>query len=115
MPLSKARIERIARVCHEANRAWCTANGDTSQPTWDAAPDWQRESALSGVQGALAGNTPEQSHESWLAEKTRTGWRYGPVKDPVAKTHPCMVPYQQLSPEQQAKDHLFTAIVRALS
>lgn len=27
-------IEKAARVTHEANRAWCIANGDMSQPRW---------------------------------------------------------------------------------
>jgi hypothetical protein len=108
------QVERIARVCHEANRAWCEATGDHSQTGWDDAPDWQRESALKGVLGALNGNTPEQSHESWLAEKIATGWTYGEVKDPEAKTHPCMVDYSELPREQRKKDRLFVAVVGAL-
>ena len=104
----------IARVCHEANRAWCFSHGDLSQPPWDEAPAWQRESAALGVRGAIAGNTPEQSHESWTAHKIETGWLWGPEKDPEKKTHPCLVPYDELPPEQKAKDALFVAIVRAL-
>lgn len=110
-----AAVEQIARVCHEANRAWCEANGDLSQPSWDEAPDWQRKSALIGVQGAIDGNTPEQSHESWLAVKAADGWTYGEIKDPEARTHPCFVPYDQLPPTQRAKDHLFIVVVRALA
>lgn len=108
-------IEACAQAAHEANRAYCLAIGDTSQVAWPVAPEWQRESARKGVKGALAGNTPEQSHESWLAEKVATGWVYGPVKDPQAKTHPCMVPYGQLPPAQRAKDTLFLAVVRAVA
>lgn len=111
---TKASVEDIARVCHEANRAWCEANGDHSQPLWDDAPEWQRKSALIGVEGALGGNTPEQSHESWLAVKEADGWVYGEVKDPEAKTHPCFVPYNELPAEQRVKDHLFVAIVSTL-
>lgn len=114
-PRSPRFVEKIAMVCHEANRAWCIANGDSSQPLWTEAPDWQRDSALIGVRGVLAGNTPEQSHESWLAVKRADGWRHGPVKCPETKQHPCMVPYDELPPEQQAKDHLFVAVVNALA
>ena len=28
----------IAMICHEANRAYCAANGDESQPSWNEAP-----------------------------------------------------------------------------
>lgn len=107
-------IEAAARAAHEVNRAYCLALGDTSQPAWDDAPEWQRISAIKGVDGVLAGNTPEQSHECWLEEKRATGWKYGPVKDPEKKEHPCFVPYSDLPPEQQAKDHLFVTTVRAV-
>ena len=107
-------IEAAARAAHEANRAWCIAHGDLSQPSWDDAPDWQRSSALAGVQGVMAGNGPRQSHESWLSHKAADGWRWGPVKDPERKEHPCFVPYDDLPPEQAAKDAIYVAVVRAV-
>lgn len=104
----------IASIVHEANRAYCLAIGDTSQLPWTDAPEWQRESAVKGVEGILAGTItrPEQSHESWLAEKEATGWKYGPVKNADTKEHPCFVPYHELPVEQQKKDAIFFAIVR---
>lgn len=111
-----SEIEKIARVCHEVNRAYCASLGDHSQPSWEDAPDWQRGSAISGVSYTLEHPEakPSDSHESWLAEKTRAGWKYGAVKNPEAKEHPCFVPYDLLPPEQKAKDYLFQAVVRAL-
>lgn len=108
--------EQIARIVHEANRAYCQTLGDDSQKPLDEAPDWQRSSAVDGVSGIVAGTItrPEASHESWLAEKERTGWKYGPVKDAEKKEHPCFVPYAELPPEQAKKDALFFAIVNAL-
>lgn len=108
-------IEACARAAHEINRAYCIALGDESQPPWESAPDWQKSSARNGVVGALAGNTPEQSHESWLAEKRATGWTYGPFKDPGKKQHPCFVPYTELPAAQQKKDALFVTTVRAMA
>lgn len=110
------QIEAAARAAHEANRAWCIAMGDTSQPSWDEAPEWQRSSAIKGVELILAhpDTTPEQSHEGWLKEKADTGWKYGPVKDVEKKEHPCFVPYDQLPAAQRAKDHIFGAVVRAV-
>lgn len=107
-------IEAIARLCHEVNRGLCEAFGDRSQVPWEEAPQWQRDSAVKGVEFHLANPsaTPEDSHASWLAEKARTGWVYGPVKDAEAKTHPCFVPYGDLPAEQRAKDYVFRAIVR---
>ena len=107
--------EKIAEVCHEANRAICEAFGDTSQKPWAEAEGWQRESAVKGIQTALDGATPEQQHEAWCADKRAAGWTHGDVKDAAAKTHPCLVDYDALPPEQRVKDHVYGAIVRALS
>lgn len=113
-PFRDEDIENIARICHEANRSYCETLGDYSQPPWESAPDWQKDSARAGVRLHLAGDHgPEKSHESWMAQKVADGWTYGPVKDPAAKTHPCLVPYDQLPVEQQLKDHLFRAVVHA--
>ena len=108
-------VENIAEIVHEANRAYCKTLGDLSQPAWDDAPDWQKDSARKGAEGILTGaiQTPEQSHESWLAEKEATGWRFGTVKNPETKEHPCFVPYSALPPSQRAKDAIYFAIVTA--
>lgn len=109
-------VEEIARVCHEVNRAYCKSMGDMSQPQWNLAPEWQRASAIAGVETHLANPdiTPEKSHEAWLAMKYADGWKYGSQKDPYRKEHPCMLPYAQLPAEQRAKDYLFKAVVDAL-
>lgn len=109
-------IEKIAKVCHEANRAYCQTLGDYSQPIWEDAPDWQKSSAIKGVEFNLANPDapPSHSHDCWLEEKRKTGWKYGPIKDPEKKEHPCFVPYEQLPPEQKLKDALFKATVQVL-
>ena len=108
-------LDQIARVCHEVNRAYCQALGDDSQPTWEDAPEWQRSSARMGVDLHTMGNFgPEASHISWMRQKIEEGWVYGDVKDPIKKTHPCLLPFDGLPVEQQAKDFIFRAIVHAL-
>ena len=105
----------IARVCHEVNRSYCEALGDMSQPAWEDAPQWQKDSAALGVLLHCEQNVgPEVGHERWMAHKIAEGWVHGNVKDPEAKTHPCIVPFVQLPREQQAKDFIFRAIVHAL-
>lgn len=109
-------IEQLAELAHEVNRAYCLAINDPaypSQPSWADASEEQRTSLRNGVKFLLADptRTPEQSHENWLTEKRATGWVYGPVKDQIAKTHPCFMPYNGLPIAQRAKDHLFRATV----
>lgn len=108
--------EITARVCHEVNRAYCEAIGDLSQKPWDEAEQWQRDSAIKGVKFALANPhaTPADQHESWMADKIADGWMYGEKKDADAKTHPALLPYDQLPQEQRIKDYLFRAVVRTL-
>jgi hypothetical protein len=107
----------IARVVHEVNRAYCASHGDHSQIIWEEAPDWQKESAIKGVELHLANPhaTPEDSHDSWMAQKLKDGWVYGEVKDSGAKTHPCIVPYAQLDERQRAKDFIFRGVVHAIA
>jgi hypothetical protein len=105
-------LDKIARLCHEVNRAYCQALGDDSQVSWEDAPEWQRESERMGVDMHLMGDFgPEASHIGWMNQKIRDGWTYGPVKDAEKKEHPCMVAFELLPREQQAKDHIFRAIV----
>lgn len=110
-------VESAALIVHEANRIWCELNGDFSQPRWVDAPAWQQESAIAGVRFHLANPdaADSASHDAWMAHKTADGWVYGEVKDPDAKTHPCLVPFDQLPPMQQFKDGLFRTIVHLLS
>lgn len=107
-------VEALARVGHESNRAYCIYMEDLSQPPWDQAPEWQKQSARNGIRGALKGNTPEQSHAGWLAEKIREGWVYGPIKDVEKKTHPCIVAtYDELPAYQRKKDEIYLAVINA--
>jgi len=116
MGYTDKEIEDAAMMAHEINRVYCrVAMDDHSHLLWKDAPDWVRESAILGVR-AIASNpkqSPAASHEGWLAVKRAEGWEYGPVKDAVAKKHPCMVEYDQLPLAQRVKDTLFGAVVRS--
>lgn len=106
-------IEHIAKVCHEANRAFCESMGDFSQVHWNQIPKWQHDSIVEGVAFIMGnpGAGPEASHEAWMQHKLDNGWKYGPIKDHISKTHPCIVPFDQLTPEHKAKDYIFRGIV----
>jgi RyR domain len=109
-------IKEIAKVCHNANKSLCEINDDFSQLDWDSAHQWQRDSAIKGVTFRLDNPDalPSAQHDAWMVDKVNDGWVFGEVKDPTAKTHPCLVPHSQLPEFQQVKDVLFQAIVDAL-
>lgn len=114
-------IEQAAKVCHEANRAYCETLGDTSQPKWEDAPEWQRDSARNGVKfhfwqhATGVEPSPSASHEKWLEQKRAEGWKFGPVKDAEKKEHPCFIPYEGLPINQRRKDYIFAAICKAFA
>ena len=111
------KIEQIAKVCHQANKAYCEAVGDFSQTGWEVAEGWQKASVVEGVKHYLANpkTTPEQSHISWLKLRVKEGWTYDVVKDPSRLVHPCIVPYAELPVAQRAKDELLLAVCSALA
>jgi len=55
--------------------------------------------------------TPEEAHNSWWRKYEEMGWKYGEVRDIVAKTHPDMVPFNELPKDERDKDEVFLALV----
>ena len=106
----------IAMLCHAMNAAYCQSLGDESQVPWDDTPETHKQSLIAGVEMHLANPnaTPEQSHQSWYAQKNAEGWVYGEFKDLEKKEHPCFLPYEDLPTEQKAKDYLFRATVHSM-
>jgi ryanodine receptor 2 len=46
----------------------------------------------------------EHAHDVWAAQRLRDGWTYGPRRDDAAKSHPCLVPYDQLPDSEKQYD-----------
>ena len=43
-------------------------------------------------------------HEVWAEERIKEGWTYGPVRDDIKKTTPCLVPYEELPENEKEYD-----------
>ena len=56
------KLENIAQVAHELNMAYCESIGDTTQPTWADAPEWQK---------SLAQAKARRRMEIWGGQKSR--------------------------------------------
>lgn len=110
-------LEQIARVAHAAHLMYCRTIGDHTQLPWESTPEYQREATYNGVRAMIdilsAGETldPRQAHEGWMEEMLHKGWKYGKVKDYTIKSHPNLVPYDELPDAQKVKDALFANIV----
>ncbi len=57
-------------------------------------------SEIENLAELLARNT----HEVWSQGRIRDGWTYGEKRDDTAKTHPCLVPYDQLPESEKEYD-----------
>jgi hypothetical protein len=47
----------------------------------------------------------EREHELWREFHIRNDWTYAPVRDKPNRKHPDLVPFRQLSPDEQRKDY----------
>lgn len=108
---------QIARVAHALNKAICEFFGDNSQVDFYDAPDLIQNSAITGVKAVLANPdvTSEELHDLWCDFKYKEGWAWGPEKDLVNLTHPCLVPYNDLPEHDRLKDAIFRTVVLELS
>lgn len=107
------KLAGIARICHQINRALRMGLGEDGGPDWFAASDHIKNSAIAGVQFHIDNPEakPEDSHKAWMNHKLEHGWTYGPEKSELLKTHPCLVSFDRLPREQQAKDWIFREVV----
>lgn len=115
--MSNVLVKDIAKICHQANKAYCEVMGDYSQVDWDFASEELQNSAINGVQFHIDNpdSSSADSHNNWYKFRSAQGWVYGDIKDEKLKTHPCMVPYDHLPVAQQKKDKLFKSIVKIIN
>jgi ryanodine receptor 2 len=43
-------------------------------------------------------------HDVWAETRIQQGWTYGPERNDEQKTHPCLVPYEDLPEEEKEYD-----------
>ncbi len=44
------------------------------------------------------------AHDVWAKQRLEEGWVYGVKRDDHSKTHPCLVPYEQLPESEKEYD-----------
>lgn len=43
-------------------------------------------------------------HEVWAHNRISEGWTHGPERDDTARTHPCLIPYEELPESEKEYD-----------
>lgn len=45
-------------------------------------------------------------HDVWAETRINQGWKYGEQRNDEIKTHPCLVPYEELPEEEKIYDRM---------
>lgn len=53
---------------------------------------------------ALVEHMAKNVHEVWAQNRMQQGWVWGEVRNDTLKTHPCLVPYEELPAEEKSYD-----------
>ena len=50
---------------------------------------------------ALVEQMSKNVHDVWAETRIKQGWTYGPERNDELKTHPCLIPYEELPENYQ--------------
>jgi hypothetical protein len=107
-------VERQAIFIYEGARiAAAAAEAPIIPEPWSERDEAFRSQFLDVIDmmtGPDRKTSPADLHADWVHAYEAMGWRHGPVRDAAARTHPDMVPYDELGQLEQDKDSVFVAL-----
>lgn len=74
------------------------------KPTYIPKPAQTDDIVLSEELNGLVEAMAKNVHEVWAESRISQGWTYGPERNDALKTHPCLVPYEDLPEVEKAYD-----------
>jgi len=90
-------------ICH---KAWCFYQMGCGQD-YNLQPNKEDLASHSDAVEAFLKDpwmTPADNHKNWMAYRSSQGWVYGKVKDKLLRTHPDLVPFDDLPEVEKRKD-----------
>lgn len=73
--------------------------------------DEQRSRRIEAMKKCAAEATSDSDrHEAWMKMHVESGWVYGDTFDPAKKTHPNLLPWEQLPATTRSKARIFDVI-----
>ena len=113
-PLDELK-EKLAEYIYEATRVEAEWSKRPIVPElWENRDDKFRKQFVDIIAKYMSMDklpTPAEAHESWNQSYYKMGWKYGEVRDVEAKTHPDLLPFDELSQPERDKDAIFLAFV----
>lgn len=109
-------LYHVAGIFWEAYEGLVNASGDLPVPPWLAVDNEKRAQVVAGVKfhAENPNATAADSHEHWRKYMEARGYQYGDEKNVKEKTHPAMIPFNQLPPDLQLRHKLFTGMCKVL-
>ena len=110
------RVEFIAKVRY---LGWLCYQMGADLPLHDVPEDYKiseerLKSLMKGTEYVLnnPSTTAEENHNIWMEAKKTQGYTYGEVLDVEKKTHPSMIPFENLSNIEKRKDEMDVLMVK---
>lgn len=109
------KVQKIAEVIYEATRLEAEWSERSIVPErWNERDEKFRNQFVDIISKYLSDDTlptPEEAHDSWMKAYEEMGWKYGEVRDAELKTHPDMLPFNELPKDEKDKEAIFLAFV----
>jgi len=109
----KFKSEEIAKIIHSAT---CNLNrmDGSKVENWENLTEFQRENAKNAVKKIYSepSRTPEALHNLWMEPLIKDGWTCGEY-DHTSKTHPSILPFEELSDTEVLKDYIWYHLTEA--
>lgn len=107
--------EQIAIICHETCRAYQIALGEEyPHGHWSESTKLTQELTIRGVELNREGKSAREIHGDWVESRKHEGWTLGRKSD-AYRTHPNLVPYEQLPEKERYKNALQKAVFDVLT
>ena len=74
------------------------------KPTYIPKPAQTDDIVLSEELNGLVEAMAKNVHDVWAESRISQGWTLGPERNDALKTHPCLVPYEDLPEVEKAYD-----------
>ena len=82
----------------------CAARKDRPELPYEPSPLDTSGVALDEQILVLTELLAKHTHDVWAQQRLAEGWRHGPTRNDARKEHPNLVPYEELSHEEQEYD-----------